>query len=109
MFPYRAFSLSYSGYPVAMVSMTLISGVVCALTSRVKLQAVEAMKREQDTKALYELNAKLNEEKAAIQLEAARETIRGNILRAVSHDLRTPLTAISGAASVLLSGPGHQK
>jgi len=51
MFPYRAFSLSYSGYPVAMVSMTLISGVVCALTSRVKLQAVEAMKREQDTKA----------------------------------------------------------
>ena len=90
MFPYRAFSLSYSGYPVAMVSMTLISGVVCALTSWVKLQAVEAMKREQDTKALYELNAKLNEEKAAIQLEAARETIRGNILRAVSHDLRTP-------------------
>ena len=103
MFPYRAFSLSYSGYPVAMISMTLISGVVCALTSRIKLQAVEAMKREQDTKALYELNAKLNEEKAAIQLEAARETIRGNILRAVSHDLRTPLTAISGAASVLLS------
>ena len=45
MFPYRAFSLSYSGYPVAMVSMTLISGVVCALTSRVKLQAVEAMSR----------------------------------------------------------------
>ena len=67
MFPYRAFSLSYSGYPVAMISMTLISGVVCALTSRIKLQAVEAMKREQDTKALYELNAKLNEEKAAIQ------------------------------------------
>ncbi|MGI5933266.1 MAG: sensor histidine kinase [Lawsonibacter sp.] len=103
MFPYRAFSLSYSGYPVAMISMTLISGVVCALTSRIKLQAMEAMKRERDTKALYELNAKLNEEKSAIQLEAARETIRGNILRAVSHDLRTPLTAISGAASVLLS------
>ena len=28
-----------------------------------------------------------------------------NILRAVSHDLRTPLTSISGAASVLLESP----
>lgn len=103
MFPYRAFSLSYAGYPVAMVSMVAISGVVCALTTRVKLLAKEAISREQKTKALYELNEKLNEEKTAIQLEAARETIRGNILRAVSHDLRTPLTAISGAAAVLLS------
>ena len=103
MFPYRAFSLSYAGYPVAMVSMVAISGVVCALTTRVKLLAKEAISREQKTKALYELNEKLNEEKTAIQLEAAQETIRGNILRAVSHDLRTPLTAISGAAAVLLS------
>ena len=103
MFPYRAFSLSYAGYPVAMVSMVAISGVVCALTTRVKLLAKEAISREQKTKALYELNEKLNEEKTAIQLEAARETIRGNILRAASHDLRTPLTAISGAAAVLLS------
>ncbi|MGI5962898.1 MAG: sensor histidine kinase [Lawsonibacter sp.] len=105
MVPYAAFSLSYSGYPVAMLSMVAISCVVCALTARVKLQAAEAVRREKNTKALYELNEKLNEEKAAIQLESARETIRGNILRAVSHDLRTPLTSISGAASVLLSSP----
>lgn len=103
MYPYEVFSLSYAGYPVTMVSMAAISIVICALTSRVKLQAVEAAKREKDTKKLYELNVKLNEEKNAIQLQADRETIRGNILRAVSHDLRTPLTAISGAASVLLS------
>lgn len=103
MFPFRAFSLSISGYPVTMLSMVAISAVICALTGRIKAQAIEATRREQDTKALYELNAKLNEEKAAIQLQADRETIRGNILRAVSHDLRTPLTAISGAASVLLS------
>ena len=43
MFPYRVFSLSYAGYPVAMVSMVAISSVVCALTSRVKLQAIEAL------------------------------------------------------------------
>ena len=105
MIPYAAFSLSYSGYPVAMLSMVAISCVVCALTARVKLQASEAVRREKNTKALYELNEKLNQEKSAIQLESARETIRSNILRAVSHDLRTPLTSISGAASVLLNSP----
>ena len=85
MYPYSAFSLSYAGYPVAMLSMTAIAIIICTLTS------------------LYELNERLNQEKNAIQLEAARETIRSNILRSVSHDLRTPLTAISGAAAVLLS------
>ena len=103
MYPFWAFSLSITGYPVVMVSMIAISTIVCALTSRVKLQAVESARREKDTKRLYELNTKLMQEKTAIQLQADRETIRGNILRAVSHDLRTPLTAISGAAAVLLS------
>ena len=103
MFPYAQFSLSRTGYPVAMLSMLVISCVVCALTARVKQQATEAVRREKSTKTLYEMNERLNREKAAIQLQSARETIRGNILRAVSHDLRTPLTAISGAVSVLLS------
>ena len=88
MEPYAAFTLNRTGYPVAMLSMVTISCVVCALTTRVKQQAAEAIRREKNTKALYEMNEKLNEEKAAIQLESARETIRGNILRAVSHDLR---------------------
>ncbi len=108
MYPYSAFSLSYAGYPVAMLSMLVISFSVSTLTSRVKQMAVDAVKREQKTKALYELNQKLSEEKNAIQLEAARENIRGNILRSVSHDLRTPLTSISGAASVLLSSEEMQ-
>ena len=103
MFPYAAFSLSYAGYPVAMLSMVSISCVVSALTTRVKNQAIEAARREQNTKLLYEMNTRLNEEKSAIQLEAAREAIHSNLLRAVSHDLRTPLTAISGSASVLLN------
>lgn len=108
MYPYSAFSLSYAGYPVAMLSMLIISFIVCTLTSKVKQMAVDAVKREHKTKALYELNQKLSEEKNAIQLEAARETIRSNILRSVSHDLRTPLTSISGAASVLLSSDEMQ-
>lgn len=40
-------------------------------------------------------------EKAAIL--AQKEQLRANLLRAISHDLRTPLTSISGNASNLLS------
>lgn len=39
----------------------------------------------------------------AAKLESEREKMRANLLRAVSHDLRTPLTSISGNASNLLS------
>lgn len=105
MEPYESFSLSRTGYPVAMLSMVAISCVVCALTARVKKQATEAVRREKKAKALYEQNERLNAEKAAIQLESERVAIRENILRAVSHDLRTPLTAISGTVSVLLESP----
>ena len=105
MEPYDAFSLSRTGYPVTMLSMVAVSCVVCALTARVKRQALEAVRREKKAKALYEQNERLNAEKAAIQLQSERISIRENILRAVSHDLRTPLTSISGAASVLLASP----
>ena len=40
MEPYAVFSLSRTGYPVAMLSMVAISCVVCALTARVKKQAI---------------------------------------------------------------------
>ena len=45
-------------------------------------------------------NAKEKEE-AAIQVK--NEQLRANLLRAISHDLRTPLTSISGNASNLLA------
>ena len=42
------------------------------------------------------------EEKAQqIQLEKEKEKMRSNLLRAVSHDLRTPLTCIIGATTTL--------
>lgn len=37
-----------------------------------------------------------------VQAESEKERMRANLLRAVSHDLRTPLTSIYGAASVLI-------
>lgn len=47
-----------------------------------------------------EKNAKEKEEAAIL---AKNEQLRANLLRAISHDLRTPLTSISGNASNLIS------
>jgi len=44
----------------------------------------------------------LSDEQRQIMIEAEKESMRGNLLRAISHDLRTPLTAISGASSAIL-------
>ncbi len=41
-------------------------------------------------------------EKEEIALRAKNEQLRANLLRAISHDLRTPLTSISGNAENLL-------
>ena len=41
-----------------------------------------------------------------LRLEAEREKTRANLLRSVSHDLRTPLTAINGSVSAVLEDNG---
>ena len=38
-----------------------------------------------------------------LRAESEKERMRGNLLRAISHDLRTPLTSIYGSASTLIS------
>ena len=51
--------------------------------------------------ALENLRNMAEKEKAALM--AQNERLRANLLRMISHDLRTPLTSISGNASNLLS------
>ena len=46
-------------------------------------------------------------EKQAVEERAHQETLRANLLRAISHDLRTPLTSISGNANILMEGRGQ--
>lgn len=48
-------------------------------------------------------NSRNAKEKEEAKLLAENEKLRANLLRAISHDLRTPLTTISGNASMLLS------
>lgn len=45
---------------------------------------------------------RFREEKQTIEMETQQERLRSNLLRAISHDLRTPLTSISGNAGVLM-------
>lgn len=51
-------------------------------------------------------NEKHIREKEAAAVMAQNEQLRANLLRAISHDLRTPLTSISGNAGNLLSMGG---
>lgn len=51
--------------------------------------------------ALESLRNASEKEQAAIM--AHNEQVRANLLRSISHDIRTPLTSISGNASTLLS------
>lgn len=45
---------------------------------------------------------RLEEERNQIALKTQRESLQANLLRAVSHDLRTPLTNINGSVGILM-------
>lgn len=75
--PFWEFNMSITGYPLTFLSMLLVSLIISALTSQIKRQ-----------------------EQLRYEMEA--EKMRANLLRSVSHDLRTPLASILGASSVLM-------
>ena len=75
--PFWEFNMSITGYTLTFLSMLLVSLIISALTSQIKRQ-----------------------EQLRYEMEA--EKMRANLLRSVSHDLRTPLASILGASSVLM-------
>lgn len=80
-YPYFTLNFTLTGYPIFFITMFTISIITSASTSNLKQQALTIAERERQL------------------LEADKEKMRANLLRAVSHDLRTPLTGIIGAAS----------
>lgn len=76
-FPYFHLNFSIPENLVSAVIMMVISVVTCTLTTKLKTQE-------------------------AIKARGEKEKMRADLLRAVSHDLRTPLTTIYGASSTLM-------
>ena len=80
-YPYMKINFSIYGYPLTFLTMLAVGCAVSTLTSRLK-------------------------EQEKIKSESEREKTRANLLRAISHDLRTPLTSISGNIGVVLDDKG---
>ena len=76
-FPYLALNFSIPENFVSALVMITISILTSALITRLKKWQ-------------------------AIRVEAEKEKMRANLLRAVSHDLRTPLTTVYGSSSAIL-------
>ena len=79
MYPYYAFDFTISENLFSAVVMLCVAVTTSTLTTRIKEQEV-------------------------LKAEAQQEKLRSNLLRAVSHDLRTPLTTIYGACSAIIEG-----
>ena len=76
-FPYFALNFIIPSNFISALVMAVISILTSALTTKVKHQE-------------------------SVKAEGERERMRANLLRAVSHDLRTPLTTIYGSSTALL-------
>lgn len=87
-YPYMALNFTLDGYPVTFLGTMIIASLTSTLTTHLK-----------------EKTRLLNEQEHMF-MEAEKEKMRANLLRAISHDLRTPLTGIIGSASSYLEqGP----
>ena len=76
-YPYFELDFTLTGYPLTFATMLLVSIVTCTMTTRIK-----------------------NQERRIE--EGEKEKIRADLLRGISHDIRTPVTGIAGSADVLL-------
>ena len=81
-YPYFAFDFLSTENFIAAVVMLIVAIITGTLTQQLK-------------------------EQERIRAEAEKEKMRGNLLRAISHDLRTPMTTIYGSTSVIIDSYDH--
>jgi len=75
-YPYWTFSIDYTEFPLTFTVMLIVSILISTLTTQIKQQE-------------------------RLRFDIEREKMHSNLLRAIAHDLRTPLTAIIGASSTI--------
>ena len=80
-YPYWKVNFTVDGYPLTFLVFLAASIMTCALTTQVRQQE-------------------------RLRAENEKEKMRANLLRSVSHDIRTPLTSIVGSTSAILENPG---
>lgn len=76
-YPYWEFNFTMTGYPLTFVTMLAVALMVSTMTTQIKRQE-------------------------RLRLETEREAMRADLLRAMSHDIRTPLTSIVGNTAAVL-------
>ena len=79
-YPYWELDFTLTGYPLTSVVFLAVSVMTSALTTQVRQQE-------------------------RLRSETEKEKMRANLLRSVSHDIRTPLTSIVGSTSAVLENP----
>ncbi|RDY22943.1 sensor histidine kinase KdpD [Romboutsia maritimum] len=88
--------------PIVGINCTLgVIGVSCCdeILDPEEICVIEAVVAQMAIALDRELLSKIQEN---TNLEIERERLRSNLLRAISHDLRTPLAGISGAISTII-------
>ena len=83
-YPYFALNFTLTGYPITFIEMLSVTLLISTMTVNMKQQAQIIVERDR------------------MLAEAEKEKMRANLLRAISHDLRTPLTSILGSSASYL-------
>ena len=80
-YPYWEFNFTITGYPFTFLAMLTVSMMISTMNTQIKKQE-------------------------KMRIETEKEAVRANLLRAMSHDIRTPLTSIVGNTAAILDNEG---